>query len=186
MINRQRGVSLEPSDIAIVRARVKHLQLTQVGWSIRANTSVSSVKRLLAGTRVELSVLDSSLKALNLDIEDFTIRKAVPTIPSGLLSTPTSSKTPDFYMRVTFSDTNRRQIRYALDDLRDLLDGQELVITPSVVTNSDNCVVISSDFPEHLRTQIEKVLQHIESLSETCVVKGDATIKITPRPLVTA
>ncbi|MEO0644822.1 MAG: hypothetical protein AAFZ17_01500 [Cyanobacteria bacterium J06650_10] len=173
MINRQRGSALDPDGISIVRARYKQLGLNQLGWSLKANVSISTVKRLLRGNRVDLNLLTASLRALGLEAENFTLRKAYVSIPVGPSIQPTSSqpRQPDFYMRATFTDTNRRQIEYALDDLQALLDGQSLEIT-----NSDNCVTISSDFPESLRDEVETILNHIQSLSEKCVVRGDVVL----------
>lgn len=170
MTTRQRGSALDSNGMEIVRARYKQLHLTQPGWAMRANVSVSTLKRLLKGDRVDLNLLEAALRALGLKVEDFTLRKATISIPVGPSIQPGSSqlRNPDFYMRATFTDTNRRQIEYALEDLQALLDGQSLEIT-----TSDNCVTISSDLPEYLRDEVETILRHIQSLAERCVLRGD-------------
>jgi hypothetical protein len=180
---RQRGTSLAPAGIEKVRAKVSQLRWTQLKWSIEASVSRSTLKRLLNGERVDL--IEAPIQALGLEVEDLIFQQSEVFIPLGPIAEPASSRpnNPDFYMRVNFTETNRRQIGYALDDLRELLVGQKLEITPSTLTSTDTCVVISSDFPEHLRAQVLKVLQHLESLSMQCVVKGDIAFEKAPRSL---
>ena len=173
MTTRQRGSALDSDGIDIVRTRYKQLHLTQPGWAMRANVSLSTVKRLLKGDRIDLDLLKAVLRPLGLKVEDFTLLKADISIPVGpsIQPPPSQPRHPDFYMRATFTDTNRRQIEYALEDLQTLLDGQALEIT-----TSDNCVTISSDFPEPLRGEVETILKHIQSLAEKCVVRGDIVL----------
>lgn len=174
MQKRQRdSAALNLDGIRTVRARYKQLRFTQVSWSLKSNVSESTLKRLLTGKRIEMTLLKASLRSLGLDVEDLVLVRAeipIPPAPAGQppLSPPSN---PDFYMYATFTDTNRRQIGYALDHLQDLLEGQTLEITPS-----DNSVAISGDFPEHLRREVEDVLTHIHALSEKCVVRGDAVL----------
>lgn len=176
MQRRQRdSAALDLDGIQIVRARYKQCHFNQVGWAIKSSVSESTLKRLLAGNRIDLDLLKSALQPLGFKVEDFTLVRAEPPISAGPTAPPSSSQpsNPDFYMYATFTDTNRRQIGYALDHLQDILAGQSLVITPF-----DNSVAISSDFPEHLRGEVENVLKHIHALSEKCVVRGDERIKV--------
>lgn len=171
-IRQRNSAALDSDGISIVRERYKQ-SFTQPGWAIKSNVSESTLKRLLAGQRIDLDLLKAALRPLGLEVEDFTLIRSDTPIPIEPATQPSSSqpRNPDFYMRVTFTDTNRRQIEYALDDLQALLDGQTLKITPS-----DNCVTISSDFPDSLRDKVETILKHIKALSEDCVVKGDVVV----------
>ena len=173
-IRQRNSAALDSDGIKIVRDRYKQ-SFTQPGWAIKSSVSESTLKRLLAGRRIDLDLLKAALRPLGLEVEDFTLIRSDIPIPIEPDTQPSSSqpRNPDFYMRVTFTDTNKCQIGYALEDLQTLLEGHTLKITPS-----GNCVTISSDFPDSLRDKVETILKHIQALAEDCVVKGDVVLTV--------
>lgn len=177
MAQRQRGYFLEKDDIEVLRHQYKGSRWKNYrGWAMQAHVSASTIKRLLKGDSVEKESLESAIEALGLIVEDFVFKQVVIPATSENLIQPSvlvPLSNPEFYMRVTFPDTNKRQMQYALDDLRELLDGQSLQISE---IDGGNCVTISSDFPEGLRDDVETVLKHIQSLADKCVMKGDLAL----------
>lgn len=171
---RNRGSrALTSESIETVRNTLRRRQWTQRWWAQEANVAINTVKRLLKGEAVEL--FTTPIEVLGLRVEDLTFKEMSPSIPLGSGNEPTSSQPPNpiFQMRSTFTDVTSRQIELAVEELQELLVGQELEIN---YATSGNGVMLASDFPESLRDEVELVLKQIHSLSEKCSVRGDIDI----------
>lgn len=170
MVSRQRGSALSKEIIESIRFELAERGWAQEYWADAAHVSVSTVKRLLQGRRLDPSTLQSALGALGLNMRDCIVLPQQATIHTSVLlnkDTPTHDGL-GFYMIATFVDTKRPQIESALRGL------QALLVDSKVIFHEGSCgLTVSGTFESDKKKQIEMTIKHLEALFTTCTVTGD-------------
>ena len=157
MGRKSRGIALSLDSIETIRDALSARRLTQEAWSYKAYVSVSTVKRLLNGERVDRTSLHAALEAIGLSINN------IPTQADTLTPAPLRMNLdiggPGIFMTATFVYTKRSQIERAIHHLQTLLINSEVMFT-----DSNDGVTVSGDFEEHNRTQIEMTIAQLERM----------------------
>ncbi|MEM6452585.1 MAG: hypothetical protein AAF703_19995 [Cyanobacteria bacterium P01_D01_bin.105] len=162
-MGRRRGKALKKESIEVIREQLASKGWTQQLWADNAFTSLSTVKRLLRGERLDPKTLHSALKVLDLDIHGLSIQKLTHRYSSDL-SKNTDSQ-PGIFMTATFASTNSPHLKRAVRHL------QKLLINSQVTYHEDQSgVTVTGDFEESKRRHIEMAIEHIEKELSSCEV----------------
>lgn len=182
MGQRNRGIALSEDGIKVARAALCGKGWTLEYWSLEAYLSLSTIKRLLNGERVEESSLRSALKAFSVEFQDnYIIPKqskklpviSLPYIPvqaenTKLLqqSLADSSSQYEFgvFMTATFIQDKRLQVEKGIQHLEKFLVNTQVTFLEDKETGT---VAVSGDFCEKNRKHIEVAIAHLEKLFTT-------------------
>ncbi|MBN3961761.1 hypothetical protein [Nostoc sp. NMS8] len=170
-------IALSKDGITVVRNAVNRKGWTQEILSGMAATSISTIKRLLAGKAVEQACLLSLLRSLSLELqEDYIVRKT-NSVHSLLLTTVTpeellfqldnafNNSQSRFLMTGRFTEDKRPQIELALRHL------QSLLLDTEIIFGEDNgSVVVTGNFSEENEAHIKMTISYLENLFTSCKV----------------
>lgn len=162
-MGRRRGKALKKESIEVIREQLANKGWTQQLWADYAFTSLSTVKRLLRGERLDAKTLHSALQALDLDIHGLSIQRQTHSYSSDP-SEKTYSQ-PGIFMTATFASTNSPHLKRAVRHLQNLLTNSQVTYH-----QDQSGVTVTGEFEESKRKHIEMAIEHIEKELSSCEV----------------
>jgi hypothetical protein len=171
------SVSLTPDGILTIREALHKKNWTNQLWADFSLNSISTIKRLLAGTKIDRTSFDNLLITLNLALrEDWIVKKnfylqdklLIKTILANDISNLERSfinSQLGLLMTGIFTEDKRPEIDRTLRHL------QSLLIDTKIVFGKDNgSVFVSGNFSEENKEIIAITISHLETLLTHCTV----------------
>lgn len=169
---RSRGVEISEEGKSLLREQSKQKGWSQEKWAALAFVSISTIRRLLQGVRVDRGNFDAAFKALGLNPDDFIAPRdnqqdsTTPPSSSPILQPPDQSHTEHsgslqrFMITGTFTPNKLAEIEVALVHLEKLLQTNATF----TLVRDRNSLALSGTFSENKKPEIELALMHLEKL----------------------
>jgi hypothetical protein len=163
-------VRLDEHATLLVRAKLLEEGWTQLDWSNFGNASLSTVRRLLRGKGIELSIFQALIKALNLRLEEVPfIRGSKPVVTQVVEEVGLTAKLPDHQYGVVmtgrYNQDNKAEIDRALRHLQGLMVDAEFCFE-----ETEGAIMVSGSFSEENAPQIRMIVNRLERLLSSCHV----------------
>ena len=163
------SISLSLKGIEVVHEARRRSHLTQEKWADCSAVSLSTVKRLLSGKRIDPSCFYALLNSLNLEVQDSYIaknNKFIETVPKLKKEISTYNIRPLLFMTATFTQDKCPQIDIVLRHLEKLLIGSKIKFNQ----DKEGVLTIKGEFLEEKRVHIEETIKELEELCSSCEI----------------
>ena len=183
-MRRRNSVSISEEGKTIVREVLRSQDCSIQKWATNATISISTIKRLMNGTKIDRYCFDALCTVLHLYPHDliappnnqlYSVTPPVIEEVSPPLVTPPSERSPaqhsgthlqSFMITGTFSSNKLAEIEVALAHIGKLLQNNcTFTLVPE-----DNSLAVSGTFSEDKKPHVKMALMHLEKLLlEHCI-----------------